>query len=289
VSAELLTRWADQAFTLGLGFALLMLLVEGWWPRVRVQSALGRRWLANLLAYLATILTLRWLPALSMIGAALLAERDGWGLLNSLAAPPVVAIAVSIVAIDLAGYLIHRLEHQAPLLWRIHRLHHSDPDVDVTTTYRFHPFEVLLRAAVSAVVTIGVGVPVIAVAVYQIISTLTSVLSHANVRLPHTLDAAFGWVVITPDIHRTHHSIDRDDSNSNFSVCLSCWDRLFGTFRSAPKHGYDNMVFGTESRTAADGTSLLRMLADPFLPERAPEAFAAAVTDPSVEPARRVG
>jgi sterol desaturase/sphingolipid hydroxylase (fatty acid hydroxylase superfamily) len=284
VSAEFLTQWADQAFMLGLGLTLLMLLAEGWWPRVRAQSALGRRWLANLVAYLATILTLRWLPALSMIGAALLAERQGWGLLNRLAVWPAVTVAVSIVAIDLAGYLIHRLEHHSPLLWRIHRLHHSDPDVDVTTTYRFHPFEVVLRAGVSAVVVLGVGVPVIAAALYQLISTLTSVLSHADVKLPHTLDAAFGWIVITPDIHRTHHSIDRDDSNSNFSVCLSCWDRLFGTFRSAPKRGHENMIFGTESRTAADGTSLLRMLADPFLPERAPEAFAAVGSPDSVDP-----
>jgi sterol desaturase/sphingolipid hydroxylase (fatty acid hydroxylase superfamily) len=274
---------------LGLGLTLLMLLAEGWWPRVRAQSGLGRRWLANLAAYLATIFTLSWLPALSMIGVALLAERHGWGLLNRHAVLPAVAIAVSIVAIDLAGYLLHRLEHHSRLLWRIHRLHHSDPDVDVTTTYRFHPFEVVLRAAVSAVVTIGVGVPVIAAALYELIATLTSVLSHANVKLPHTLVAACGWVVITPDIHRTHHSIDRDDSNSNFSVCLSCWDRLFGTSRSAPKRGYENMIFGTESRTTAGGTSLLRMLSDPFLPERAPGASAAAVTPASVEPARKVG
>jgi len=289
VSAALLTRWADQAFTLGLGLTLLLLLAEGWWPMARAQSALGRRWLANLVAYLATIFTLRWLPALSMIGAALLAERNGWGLLNHLAVPSAAAIAVSILAIDLAGYLIHRLEHQAALLWRIHRLHHSDPDVDATTTFRFHPFEVLLRAAVSAVVSIGVGMPLLAAALYQLMSTLTSVISHTSVRLPDRLDAACGWVVITPNIHRTHHSIDRDDSNSNFSVCLSCWDRLFGTFRSVPKHGREDLIFGTESRTAEDGMSLLRMLADPFLPERAPGALAAAVTNPSAEPARRVG
>lgn len=274
MDSDVLTRWAGQAFALGVGLTVAVLFVEGLRPRARVQFALGRRWLANLLTYVSTALASWWLRPVSLVAAALLAQQNGWGLFNNLTAPSVVAIAVSFAAIDLAGYLFHRLEHRSSLLWRIHRMHHSDPDVDVTTTYRFHPIEVCLRGVVDTVVAIGVGVPVIAPALHQLISTVTSVLSHANVRMPHALEAAIGWVVITPNIHRTHHSIDSEDSNSNFSVCLSCWDRLFGTFRPAPALGHENIRFGVDGRTADDGTSILRMLVDPLLPERVPAPLA---------------
>ena len=132
---------------------------------------------------------------------------------------------------------------------RVRRLHHSDPDVDVTTTYRFHPIEVLLRAGVYALVAIGIGLPPVAAVGYLLLSAANSVISHANLRLPRTLDRVIGSVVITPDIHRMHHSIDRADSNSNFSVCLSCWDRLFGRFRSAPSLGHERIIFGVEGRS----------------------------------------
>jgi sterol desaturase/sphingolipid hydroxylase (fatty acid hydroxylase superfamily) len=269
---ESLTRWVGQVFWLALGFAFLLLLVEGWWPLARQRQPLARRWFANVVAYSATAAVARWLPQLSVLGAAVLAGREGWGLFNRYSAPPFVAIIVSILALDLSGYVVHRLEHRIPVLWRIHRLHHSDPDVDVTTSYRFHPFEVLLRAITKVLVVIAVGLPLVAAMGYVLLSALTSVLSHANVRLPRALDRALGMVVITPGIHLTHHSIDRDDSNSNFSVCLSCWDRLFGTFRAEPTLGHENIRFGVDGRTDEAATSILKMLADPFLPERVPDS-----------------
>lgn len=269
MSEDLLARLAGQAFLLGTVPALVLLLAEGWWPVGTQRIALGRRWVANLLAYAATAVLLRWLPLISLLATALLAKQNGWGLFNRLHAPELVAVAFSVLAIDLSGYLVHRLEHRIPLLWRIHRMHHSDPDVDVTTTYRFHPFEVLLRAGANIVVACAVGMPPVAAAGYLLVSTITSVLSHANLRLPRVLDRTLGLIVITPGIHRTHHSVDRDDSNSNFSVCLSCWDRLFGTFRPKPTLGYAHIEFGVEGRTGDDATSILRMLADPFLPEHA--------------------
>lgn len=273
---DLLFRWASQAHVVGLGLAILLLLAEGWWPRARQRTAPGRRWLANLFAYGATVLVFRWLPQLSLLGAAVLAERNGWGLLNWPGVPVSGAAILGWLAIDLSGYLVHRAEHRFPLLWRVHRLHHSDPDVDVTTTYRFHPFEVLLRAGIYALVAIAIGLPPVAAVGYLLLSAATSVFSHANLRLPRTLDRVIGAVVITPGIHRTHHSIDRADSNSNFSVCLSCWDRLFGTFRSAPSMGHEKIVFGVEGRTLDDATSIARMLADPFLAE-GPAVHATAV------------
>lgn len=270
MTAETLARWAGQAFVLGLGLGLLLLLAEGRWPQSPQRPGMGRRWLANLGALAVNLLTLRWLPQLSLLGAALLAEQNGWGLFNWVKAPAVVAVIVAWLAVDLSGYLVHRLEHRHSLLWRIHRMHHSDPDVDVTTTWRFHPFEIVLRATVHVMVAIAIGLPPIAAVGYLVLSAVTSVLSHANLRLPRTLDRAIGMVVITPTIHRTHHSLDNRDSSSNFSVCLSCWDRLFGTYRVAPHAGMENITFGVEDRSAEAGWSILKMLADPFMAEAVP-------------------
>ena len=264
--AELLA-WAGYASWLGVGLLAPLLLAEGFWPRAQQGPFTGRRWRANLATFVATALTLRWLPQLSLVAAALVAQRQGWGLFNVAAAPEFVAIAVSWLAIDLSGYLVHRAEHASRLLWRIHRVHHSDPDVDVTTTYRFHPFEVLLRAVTHVAVAILMGAPLGAVVGYLLLSAVSSPFSHANVRLPAWLEQSLGWIVITPGIHRTHHSLDAADSNTNFAVSLSVWDRLFGTFRAAPARGWDGLRFGLQSRSAEEATTILRLLADPFLPE----------------------
>lgn len=268
MSEELLSRWASYAFVVGVGFGILLLLAEGWWPRVQQRCALGRRWFANLGTYSATEIALWSLSPLSLFGAALLASQRGWGLFNWVSAPDVVAFTVSWLVLDLVAYVEHRLKHRIPLLWRIHRLHHSDPDVDVTTTLRFHPFEVLLRTAVRGVVATAIGMPPIGAVAYSLLMACVSVLSHANIRQPGLVWRVIGLVVITPDFHRTHHSVDREDCNSNFGLLLSCWDRLFGTYRSAPTLGHENIRFGVEGLSVKDGTSILKMLADPFVPER---------------------
>ena len=260
----------------GLGLAAPLLLAEGAWPRARSGLALGRRWLANLAALIAATLTQRWLPQISLVTAALAAQRLGWGFFNVYAAPELVAVAVSWLALDLCGYLVHRAEHASKLLWRLHRVHHSDPDVDVTTTYRFHPFEVVLRAAALVALTFALGVPLAAVAGYLLLSAVTSPFSHANLSLPAALERALGWLVITPRIHRTHHSLDAVDSASNLAVCLSVWDRLFGTYREAPSRGWDGLRFGVPERTAGEATSILRLLVDPFLPAQSTRALAGA-------------
>ena len=269
----------------GLGLAAPLLLAEGAWPRARPEAALRSRWLTNLAALTAATLTQRWLPQLSLIAAALAAQRMGWGFFNVFAAPALVAVAVSWLALDLSGYLVHRAEHASKLLWRLHRVHHSDPDVDVTTTYRFHPFEVVLRAAALVAVAFALGVPLAAVAGYLLLSAVTSPLSHANLRLPAGLERALGWLVITPRIHRTHHSLEASDSASNLAVCLSLWDRLFGTYREAPSRGWDALRFGVPDRTVAEATSILRMLADPFLPEQSTPVRARAASGPPSETA----
>lgn len=266
---ESLTRWAGQAFPIALGGALVLLLLEGRWPEVSRRTTLGRRWLANAVAYTAATIAIRSLPFLSALGAAQLAGDRGWGLFNHVPVPGWTAIAIGIVALDLAGYTLHRLEHRVPLLWRIHRLHHSDPDVDATTAFRFHAFEIALIIATEILVVLALGVPAAAIVGYLLLSAVMSVLSHANVRLPPDIDRALRLIVITPRMHRVHHSIERVDYDSNFSVTLSLWDRLFRTYRSAPLRGDQGVVFGVAGRPVTHSVSIWRSLADPFLPATA--------------------
>jgi hypothetical protein len=255
---DLLFRWAGQAYVVGLGLAILLLLAEGWWPRARQRTELGRRWLANLSAFGITLIVFRWLPQLSLLGAAMLAERNGWGLLNQLHVPDLVAVTLGWLAVDLSGYLVHRAEHRFPLLWRVHRLHHSDPDVDVTTTYRFHPFEVLLRAGVQVIVAIAMGMPPAAAVGYLLLTAAISVFSHANLRLPHALDRAIGMVKrmrsIEPSawsssrpasIARTTPSIRPNRTRTSASACpagIGC------SAHSDPRHCWDTTRSSLASR-----------------------------------------
>ena len=283
MSEDLLSHWEGHAFVLSVGLALVLLLAEGCWPRARQRRPLRRRWLANLGVFAATRIAFWWLSPLSLLGAAFLADKGGWGLFNWVSAPEIVAVTVSLLVLDLSTYVEHRLKHRIPVLWRIHRLHHSDPGVDVTTSLRHHPLEVLLRTTANVAVATAIGMPPVAAVVYLLLTAVTSVLSHADLRLPGTLCRALGMLVITPDNHRTHHSIDPEDGNSNFGICLSCWDRLFGTYRAVPTLGHEHIVFGVESCTIGDETSILKMLADPFVPERAHGTLARSASGPSVD------
>jgi len=247
-----LQHWISRAALLGIVFAILLLLTEGWWSRTPLRHAPARRWLTNLLVYLATVSVASVLPPLSLIGVSLLAQGHEWGLFHAADVPLVLAIPLSILAVDLADYLFHRLAHRQRWLWQVHRLHHSDPDVDVTTGFRFHPIEVLLRAALKGVVAAAVGMPPVAAAGYIMVAMFVSLLSHANVVVPARFERALEWLVITPGMHRTHHSIDPEDACANFSVCIAGWDRLFGV----------------ESRTGDEATSIVRALLDPFRSER---------------------
>ena len=266
-SEQIAARLVGAAFALSIGCTIFLLLAEAWRPLTGLRHTLRRRWLANLWVFAIASVIQRGLGALSLFSLALLAADRGWGLFHRWELPIPLVFAASILAVDLAGYTVHRLSHRVPLLWRMHRLHHSDPDVDVTTSFRFHPFEVVLRLLVLGAAVLAVGALPLAVAAYIAFAAVDSVLSHANLRLPRALDRALGLVALTPEMHRTHHSIDFADSHSNFGVCLTVWDRIFRTFRVRPTLGHEMILFGVDGRTARDATSILGMLADPFLPE----------------------
>jgi sterol desaturase/sphingolipid hydroxylase (fatty acid hydroxylase superfamily) len=207
---------------------------------------------------------------LSAIGMALHAERHGWGLLRLLAVPDACAIAAAVIVLDLAIYLQHVLFHAVPALWRLHRMHHADLDLDVTTGTRFHPIEILLSMAIKIAVVAALGAPVAAVLIFELLLNATSLFNHGNLRLPAPVDRVLRWLVVTPDMHRVHHSIVPRETNSNYGFNLSCWDRLLGTYRAQPQAGHAAMTIGIEQFRDPDELRLDRMLWQPFRADARP-------------------
>jgi sterol desaturase/sphingolipid hydroxylase (fatty acid hydroxylase superfamily) len=197
-----------------------------------------------------------------------LAESRGWGLLQAIGPVPVwTGIAASVVLLDLAIYLQHVLFHAVPSLWRLHRVHHTDPELDVTTGVRFHPVEFLLSAGFKVAVVGALGAPVAGVIAFEIALNTGSLWSHANLRLPETADRLLRMVLVTPDMHRVHHSIDRAETDRNFGFTLSWWDRLLGTYRAQPAAGHEAMVIGVAGFATGDVLGLGRLLVQPILRE----------------------
>ena len=175
-----------------------------------------------------------------------------------------MAVPLAILALDLAIYLQHVLFHAVPALWRLHRMHHADQDIDVTTGVRFHPIEILLSMGIKLGVVAALGTPAVAVLAFEILLNATSMFNHSNVRMPLWLDRALRWIVVTPDMHRVHHSIVVRETNSNFGFNLPWWDRLFGTYRDQPEAGHDAMTIGIQQFREPGEQRLDRMLTQPF-------------------------
>ena len=212
-------------------------------------------------------LLVRILFPTTAVGLALLAEARGFGLFNVVALPAWVAVVASVVILDLAIYLQHVLFHAVPALWRLHRMHHADLEFDVTTGLRFHPIEILLSMLIKFAVVAALGAPALAVLIFEVLLNATSMFNHGNVRIPAGLDRVLRWLVVTPDMHRVHHSILSRETNSNFGFNLPWWDRLFGTYRAQPAAGHEAMTIGIEQfRDAARARA--RPHAAPALPRR---------------------
>lgn len=245
-----------------LGLLVLFAALEAMAPRrARVQPR-SERWLTNLGMTLLNTLALRalaWgLPMLA-VGAALDAEAQGWGLFNLAGLPPVLEFVASLLILDFAIWAQHLITHKVPLFWRFHRVHHADRDFDVTTAVRFHPVEIVASMGVKIGLVYALGPAAWAVVVFEIILNGTALFNHANLRLPAALDAVLRLVLVTPDMHRVHHSVNRHEHDSNYGFALSIWDRLFRTYRAAPVAGHQGMVVGLEwqdDRPAKLGWSL---------------------------------
>jgi len=203
--------------------------------------------------------TVRWVNNLG------LAKKHGWGLFNTYELPLFVSVIASVVIMDFVIYVQHVMVHAIPVLWRLHRVHHADPDYDVTTGARFHTLEIILSMLIKFATILLLGPPVVAVILFELILNVTAMLNHGNVGLPAGLDRVLRWIVVTPDMHRVHHSVEDDEANSNFGFSLPWWDRLFGTYRDQPRGGHQGMTIGIHKyHDAKDVSWITGMLVLPF-------------------------
>ncbi|KZC35043.1 MULTISPECIES: sterol desaturase family protein [Rhodanobacter] len=249
------------AFT---GIFAMMALWEVLAPRRRQTIGRWRRWPGNLGIVVLNSVLVRLLFPTAAVGVALYAETHGWGLLHVLKAPNWLALGASVLLLDLAIYLQHVLFHAVPVLWRLHRMHHTDLEFDLTTGARFHPLEILLSLGIKLGVIVALGSPATAVLVFEVLLNATSMFNHGNVRLPMPLDRLLRRILVTPDMHRVHHSWHPDETNANFGFNLPWWDRLFGTYRAQPRDGHLNMTIGIQQFRDPRELRLDRMLWQPF-------------------------
>ena len=236
----------EAAIRLGffIGIFAVMALWELWAPRRVLTVGKAIRWANNLGLVALNTLLLRLLFPAAAVGMAALADDQGWGLLNYFQVPVGLAVPLAVIALDFVIWLQHVMVHAIPALWRLHRVHHADPDFDVTTGSRFHPIEIILSMLIKFATIAVLGPPVLAVIIFEVLLNATAMFNHANVRLPAKLDRILRWFVVTPDMHRVHHSIEDDETNSNFGFNLPWWDRLFGTYRDQPRGGHERMTIG---------------------------------------------
>ena len=246
------------------GVLALMALWEWWLPRRPLSQSRGRRWPANIGLVAVDTLLVRVLFPAGALGAALLADSRGLGLFNVVSAPAWLAAAASVVLLDLVIFGQHVLFHRAPMLWRLHRVHHADLDFDVTTGLRFHPVEIVVSMLIKIAAVVAIGAPAAAVLLFEVLLNASSMFTHANVRLPRGLDRAVRWLIVTPEMHRVHHSIVRRETDSNFGFNLSLWDRLFRTYRSRPAEGHEGMTIGVASFRDPKELALHRLLVQPL-------------------------
>ena len=247
-----------------LGIFAVMALWEVAAPRRARQHTRLRRWPNNIGIVVVNTVVLRVAFPVAAVGMATFAEAGGWGLLNSHRPPAWLAVVIAVVFLDLAIYLQHVMVHAVPAFWRLHRMHHADLDFDVTTGARFHPIEILLSMFIKLLVVAALGAPPVAVLIFEVMLNASSMFNHGNVRIPVGLDRVLRWFVVTPDMHRVHHSVVRRETNSNFGFSLPWWDRLFGTYRAQPAAGHEAMTIGIEQFREPGDMRLDRMLIQPF-------------------------
>ena len=257
----------EIAIRLGLFFGVLA-AVAAWEltaPRRVPTVSKAVRWLNNLGIVALDTVILRLLFPTAAVGVAAAAAQGGWGILNIANVPLFPASVIAIVAMDFVIYLQHVMFHAVPILWRLHRVHHADPDYDVTTGTRFHPLEIIVSMLIKFATILVLGPPVVAVVIFEVILNGTAMFNHGNIRLPLAVDRVLRWFVVTPDMHRVHHSIERDETNSNFGFNLPWWDRLCGTYCDQPRAGHLDMTIGLpEFRDTRQTTRLPGMLLLPF-------------------------
>ena len=259
---------AHEILIRGGSFLAIFVFMAAWEilaPRRSLTASKPVRWANNLgLVVLNTIIVRVLFPA-AAVGMAIFASDHGWGFLQYVEAPLWLTIIIAVIALDFVIWVQHVMVHAIPVMWRVHRVHHADLDYDLTTGARFHPLEIVLSMLVKFAAITVIGPPVVAVIIFEVLLNATSMFNHGNVRLPEAIDHVMRWIMVTPDMHRVHHSVESDEMNSNFGFNLPWWDHLFGTYRTAPCLGHVGMTIGIpEYRLPRDVSTLPGMLQLPF-------------------------
>jgi len=249
------------AFGLVFGLVALWELAA---PRRKARFDRRIRWPHNLGLLLVDVVILRLLAPGAAIAVAWAAQDRGWGLLSVLSLPTWLAVLVGVALLDLAIYFQHVMFHAVPTLWRLHRVHHTDLDFDVTTGTRFHPIEILISMAIKCAAVAAIGASPLAVLVFEVLLNATAMFNHANASLPASAERWVRLLVVTPDMHRVHHSVRYEESSSNFGFNLPWWDRLFGTYRTQPAAGHEAMTIGVDAFRSAEDLRLDRLLLQPL-------------------------
>ena len=264
-----MTEWImsnEPVIRLGFfaGIFGLMAIWEILAARRELTTSKGRRWVGNLSLVLVDTLIVRLLFPTAAVGTALIVADLGWGVLNVVSVPYWAALLISVATLDLAIYLQHVMFHALPALWRLHMVHHADLDLDVTSGSRFHPIEIVLSMFIKLGVITVLGPPLLGVLIFEVVLNALAMFNHANARIPLPLDRVLRWIIVTPDMHRVHHSVEKPEHNTNFGFNLSCWDRVLGTYTDQPAKGHEGMTIGLKSFRERSWQSLPRLLAMPF-------------------------
>ena len=259
----------SNEFTIRLGFFFGVLVLIAIWevlaPRRALTTSKTVRWVSNLGIVFIDTAVLRLVFPIMAMGMAQLGQQRGWGLLNNFNVPYWLAVVVGVVVLDLAIYLQHLMFHAVPVLWRLHMMHHADLDFDVTTGLRFHPIEILLSMGIKVTVVVALGPPALAVLIFEVLLNATAMFNHGNIRISLGIDRWLRFLVVTPDMHRVHHSVLPNGGNNNFGFNLPWWDRLLGTYRDQPAAGHEGMTIGLSQFRDAKRLTLPWMLALPFI------------------------
>jgi sterol desaturase/sphingolipid hydroxylase (fatty acid hydroxylase superfamily) len=272
MAAWLLAHQAQVQSYLWLGSFIAVALWESFQPRRELAAGTAARWFNNIALKAAGFLLVWLCLPVAALSVAILAQERGWGLFNYLTLPMWLSCVLAVLMLDLGTYAVHRLFHTR-LLWRYHKIHHCDLDVDCGTSIRHHPIESVLALGAELIVIASIGAPPLAVLIAITLAAIAAVFNHGNVTIPVPMDRLLRRLVVTPDMHRIHHSTMVHETNSNFSNLLPWWDHLFSTYRDEPQLGHESMELGLEEARTAKDVTLWRLLAMPFLsPKSTPAA-----------------
>jgi sterol desaturase/sphingolipid hydroxylase (fatty acid hydroxylase superfamily) len=273
----------EAAIRLGFFFGIFFLVAIGELisPRRVLQTSKIIRWLSNMGIVAIDTLAVRLIFPVIGVHVAFSAHEKGWGLLNVLDLPGWLAVVIGVLVLDLVVYLQHVMFHTVPLIWRLHMMHHADMDIDVTTGLRFHPIEIIISMGIKMTAIAALGPSVFTVILFEIILNGTAMFNHGNFKLPLALDRYLRFLVVTPDMHRVHHSVTIRETNSNFGFNFPWWDRLFGTYRPQPVAGHEGMTIGLTQFRDPGRNNLFRMLSMPFTEDPGNYAINRHGADPS--------